>query len=455
MTLRIGVIADDLTGATDISGFLVAAGLRTVQVNGLAGLAALAAEGREAIAEAGALVIGLKTRSIPADEAVAQSLDALRVLQQLGAERIVFKYCSTFDSTPAGNIGPVADALLDAIGVDFAVAVPALPVNGRTVFQGMLFVHDVPLAESSMREHPITPMTDSSVVRLLAAQTSGTVGLVPFAAVEQGPEAVRAALAASRAQGARFAVVDALTHDHLDTIGEAVRDAALVTGGSGIGSGLARALVRGATDAAEFAPEPWRALDTRTVLLSGSASRTTNRQVAAYVASGAPAEALDIERVMRDPESYTAELVSRVLATPADGPAPLVYATAQAESVAETQARYGGLDVSGAIETWFGGFARELRERGVGRFVVAGGETSGSVTLALGITGCEIGPLVAPGVPLTRSLDGACELVLKSGNFGADAFFADAQRVAASPGDALGSAAAPVVTQAAVTEVQG
>ncbi|MEB4616430.1 3-oxo-tetronate kinase, partial [Leucobacter sp. M11] len=237
MTVRIGVIADDLTGATDIAGFLAANGLRTVQLNGAAD------ESRAAtLTEVDAVVIGLKSRSVPVDEAVAMSRSALAELRAAGAERIVFKYCSTFDSTPAGNIGPVTDALLAELDSDFTVVCPALPVNGRTVYQGTLFVWQQPLNESGMRHHPVTPMTDANLLRVLGAQTEGRTGLVPFATIEAGPDAIRARLAELRAEGVRYAVLDCVTDRHLDAIGEAVTDLPLVTGGSGIGAGLARAV---------------------------------------------------------------------------------------------------------------------------------------------------------------------------------------------------------------------
>ncbi len=451
MTLRIGVIADDFTGATDIAGFLVSAGLRTVQLN--------APERTPENLDADAVVISLKTRSIPAAEAVEQSLRACRILQELGAERIIFKYCSTFDSTAEGNIGPVTDALLEELGEDFTVVVPALPVNGRTVYRSTLFVHEQPLHESGMKDHPVTPMTDSDLIRLMEAQSRGTAAPVPYEAVEEGPDAVRSALEEARAQGARYAVVDTLNHRHLDTIGQAVTGLRLLTGGSGIGSGLARALTGRADSETEQSPaHDWEFTAGAAVVISGSASQMTNRQVERY-AQHAPSTALDLPRVIEDPQGYLTELAAWVLEQspasaapePADhgaaapeladhgaaapefadhraaSAAPLVYATAAPEKVRQWQQEYGAERLSAAIEDFFGKLAARLREHGVTRFIVAGGETSGAVTQALGVEGFEVGPQIAPGVPWTRSLEmdpqRRIDLTLKSGNFGDEDFF--------------------------------
>lgn len=443
MTLRIGVIADDFTGATDIAGFLVSAGLRTAQLN--------SPQHAPENLDADAVVISLKTRSIPAQEAIEQSLGACRILGQLGAEQIIFKYCSTFDSTAEGNIGPVTDALLQELGEDFTVVVPALPINGRTVYQSNLFVHHQPLHESGMKDHPVTPMTDSDLLRLMEAQSSGTAASVPYAVIEQGPDAVREALRQARSEGARYAVPDTLNHDHLDIIGQAATGLRLLTGGSGIGSGLARALTgqsgqpaqpapqgepaqqggTGAPDAASPA-EDWCFTSGAAVVISGSASQMTNRQVEAYAAE-APSTALDIPRVIDyDAAGYLAELSRWVLENSTapnstDQAAPMVYATAAPETVRQWQQSYGAERLSAAIEDFFGQLAAQLRSEGVTRFIVAGGETSGAVTQALGVDGFEVGPQIAPGVPWTRSLESdpqrRIDLTLKSGNFGDPDFF--------------------------------
>ena len=415
MALRLGVIADDFTGATDIAGFLVANGLATVQLNGVP------EPGR--IPEVDAVVVSLKSRSIPAPEAVQLSLAALEALRAMGAERILFKYCSTFDSTPKGNIGPVTDALLAALGADFTTVCPALPVNGRSVYHGYLFVGDVLLNESSMRHHPVTPMTDASLVRVMAAQSSGRAANVAWPVIADGPDALRAALDSLRADGVRYAVLDTITDADLDTIGAAVADLPLVTGGSGLGAGLARALA-----SAEGTPhaKPWTPVTGRAVLLSGSCSAMTNAQVADYLPLG-PALRVSVDELISDPEGYSRRVLDWVLDQP-ETPAPLVYATSGPEEVRRLQDAYGAAETAAAIEGLFGRLARQLAAAGFRRFVVAGGETSGSVTTALGVDGFHVGPQIAPGVPWVRSLDNSLELALKSGNFGSPDFFSRAQQ---------------------------
>ena len=416
MAVRLGVIADDFTGGTDIAGFLVANGLRTVQLTGVP------APSTTVPADTDAVEISLKSRSIPAKEAVSVSLAALRFLQGQGAERFYFKYCSTFDSTPAGNIGPVTDALLGALGEDFTVICPALPVNGRTTYRGYLFVEDVPLHESGMRNHPITPMTDSNLMRLMDGQAEGRTGNVQAAVVTQGAAAVREALAALHTEGYRYAVLDAITNADLDVLGEAVADHTLVTGGSGLAAGLARAL----SGTAGERTSPWHEREGRTVVLSGSSSVMTNQQVAVYRET-APFLAVNVDQLVAAPDAYREQVLQWVLAQPADGLAPLVSATAPPEEVSRLQDAYGAHEVSEAIESMFGWLASALAEEGVQRFIVAGGETSGAVTTALNVTGFEVGPQIAPGVPWVRSISSGIDLALKSGNFGDVDFFSLAQ----------------------------
>jgi len=417
--MRLGVIADDFTGATDIAGFLVANGLRTVQLNGVP------PAGLEVPAEA--VVISLKSRSCQVGEAVSQSLASLEWLRARGCPQFFFKYCSTFDSTAEGNIGPVTDALLDALGEDFTVICPVLPVNGRTIYNGYLFVNGVPLAESGMRDHPVTPMRDSNLMRLMDAQSRGRTGNVPSSIMDAGADAVRAALTRLREAGFRYAVLDALDDAHLLVMGQAVAGMRLVTGGSGLADGMARAWDgRGdaAAAAADGHPGPGRA-----VVLSGSCSQMTNAQVAAYRAA-APSIAVSVERCLSDP-GYATELAAWVLAQPAEGPAPLVYATTDPARLREVQARFGAAESSGAVERVFGALAERLGTAGFGRFIVAGGETSGTVTQSLGIGGFHIGPQIAPGVPWVRAIGRPISLALKSGNFGQERFFLDAQEMAA------------------------
>lgn len=425
MTLRIGVIADDFTGATDIAGFLVANGLTTTQLIGVP------KPGTRVDAEA--VVVSLKSRSCPAGEAIADSLAALEWLQAQGCPRIFQKYCSTFDSSARGNIGPVADALLDALGSDLTVVCPSLPVNGRTVYNGYLFVNGVLLEESGMRDHPITPMTDSSLPRLMEAQSRGRCGVVTAETVDQGEDAVRRAFDAARADGLRYMVLDAITDAHLDVLGRAVSDMPLVTGGSGLGAAIARALKAPDAASAEAAAQAGAPLPGRGVVLAGSCSTMTNRQVAAYKAV-APSRAVDPQRCLDDAEGYGRELADWALdhAPSAAHPAPMLHATADPETLHRIQQRLGAA-ASRAIERTFATAAARLAEGGITRFVVAGGETSGAVVRALDLSGFAIGPQIAPGVPWVRAIDKPYSLALKSGNFGAESFFLDCQPSEAGP----------------------
>lgn len=413
--MKIGVIADDFTGATDIAGFLVAGGLSTTQMIGV--------PDGDVQTDADAVVISLKSRSNPVGDAVGESLAALDWLRARGCRQIYQKYCSTFDSTAKGNIGPVADALMQALGTDITVICPALPVNGRSVYMGHLFVGQDLLQDSGMRDHPITPMRDSSLIRLMQGQTKGRCGLITAAMVDQGVLAVQDGIARLRAEGFRYVVLDAISDAHLETLGQAVRDMPLVTGGSGLGFGIARAVSDGAPLQAQDAGAP---LDGPGVVISGSCSVMTNRQVAAYRAA-APTMDVDIERCLADADAYGAKLAEWVLAQPA-GLAPMITATAAPQRLKEIQDRHDAA-ASEAVERTFAAAAACLARAGIVRFIVAGGETSGSVTQALAVTGFAIGPQIAPGVPWVRALDKQLSLALKSGNFGAESFFFDAQGV--------------------------
>lgn len=411
--MKLGVIADDFTGATDIAGFLVENGLATIQFSGIPAEADLTG--------VDAVVISLKSRSCPAHEAVRDSLAALEWLKARGCPRIYQKYCSTFDSTAAGNIGPVTDALLDALDSQFTLICPALPVNGRTVYQGNLFVGSQPLSESGMRHHPITPMTDSNLLRLMEAQTQGRAGLVPFTTIAQGPQAIEQAFEQLAAEGVRYAVVDTLTEQHLLDIAAAAIDMPLVTGGSGLAIGLARLLSSGNQAAARQAGRP---LGKRAVVLSGSCSEMTNRQVACYRET-APSLALDVSACLNRSD-YPAELAGWVLSQSAT-PAPMIHATTSPSELAAIQARYGREAASEAVEHCFAQVAVLLRDAGVDSFIIAGGETSSRITQALGIAAFHIGPQIAPGVPWVRATDAPLSLALKSGNFGDETFFSRAQ----------------------------
>ena len=408
--MLLGCIADDFTGASDLANTLTAGGMRTVQAIGVpAGGPA---------PDADAVVVALKSRSIDPADAVAQSLDALRWLRAHGARQVLFKYCSTFDSTPAGNIGPVAQALLDALDAPIAIACPAFPTNRRTIYMGHLFVGDRLLSESGMQHHPLTPMTDPDLARGLQRQTPYTVGLLAHPTVARGVAASREALSALAAGGVRLAVADAITDADLRTLGEACADAALITGGSGIALGLPDNFRRagllqphsGALDA----------IGGPAVVISGSCSAATRRQVERYAAH-APARRVDVDEVI-DGRLTAASLADWVLAQPA-GAAPLVYSSADPEAVRASQAKHGTQRASSAIEHCFGELSAALFARGVRRQVIAGGETSGAVVQALGVRLLAIGPEIDPGVPALAGTDVPVGLALKSGNFGTDDFF--------------------------------
>lgn len=419
--ITLGVIADDFTGATDIASFLVNNGLTTVQLNGV--------PKTDLQVEAQAVVISLKSRSCPVDQAVADSLRALDWLQQQGCQQFYFKYCSTFDSTEQGNIGPVTDALLDRLGETQTIISPSLPVNGRTVYQGHLFVMDQLLSESGMRHHPVTPMTDSNLLRVMEKQAQGHCGLVSYAVMEQGADAVKQRLDVLKAEGKRYVVLDALNEQHLLTQGEALRDMTLVTGGSGLAIGLARQWAsethhrQQATDAGK--PHAGSA-----VVLSGSCSVMTNKQVARYLPQAA-SQAIDVARCLNgeiDQQAYVQELTDWIESHRQDPLAPLLYATSSPEILADIQQRFGPEASSQAVEKLFADVARKLQQRGFERFIIAGGETSSIVVQTLGIQSFHIGPTISPGVPWVRSTDNTLSLALKSGNFGDENFFARAQQ---------------------------
>jgi len=413
--LLLGCIADDFTGATDLANNLVRSGMRAVQTIGVpAGPLDVPAD---------AVVVALKSRTIPAADAVAQSLAALRWLQAQGARQIYFKYCSTFDSTAQGNIGPVAEALMDALGTDFSIATPAFPDNQRTVFKGHLFVGDVLLSDSGMRNHPLTPMTDANLVRVLQAQCRRTVGLIDYKTVAAGERAIAARIAELRAQGIALAVVDALDNQDLLRLGPALKDLPLVTAGSGVAIGLPANF---GIQASARASELPRAGGTQAVL-SGSCSLATNRQVQAFIAAGHPAMVIDPLRIAAG-NDVAKEVLDWASARLGKGPL-LVYSTADPQAVKSVQGQLG-VDAAGAlVERTLAAVARGLVDLGVRQLVLAGGETAGACVQALGVAQIQIGPQIDPGVPWCWGRDGGgrpLHLALKSGNFGADDFFSKA-----------------------------
>ncbi len=416
--MQLGVIADDFTGATDIASFLVTNGMSTVQLNGIP------EQHFEVNSEA--VVISLKSRSCPADLAVSQALAALEWLRERGCQQFYFKYCSTFDSTAEGNIGPVLDALLEALGEELTVISPALPVNGRTVYQGYLFVGEQLLNESGMRHHPVTPMKDAHLGRLIEQQAHGEAGLIPFSIIEKGPQAVVDGLDRLRQSGVRYAVLDALNEQHLLTQGQALRNMKLVSGGSGLAIGLARDWSQrgGQSQESSLAGMP---VAGRAVVLSGSCSLMTNAQVAAYKQL-APARAVDVAACFANLAGYAAEL-SDWVCSHADAPlAPMVYATMEPEALKRSQQQYGDKASSERVEQLFAALAAGLQAQGFTRFIVAGGETSSIVSQTLGVEAFHIGPVISPGVPWVRDTRQPLSLALKSGNFGDEQFFARSQQ---------------------------
>ena len=412
MPLLLGCIADDFTGATDLANTLVKGGMTAVQVIGVP---------TGPLPEADAIIIALKSRTAPVGDAVAQSLAACEALLAAGAKQIFWKYCSTFDSTDQGNIGPVADALLKRLGSGFALACPAFPTNGRTIYLGHLFVGNALLNESGMENHPLTPMTDANLVRVLGRQTDGAVGLVPFNTVEQGAAATRQAMMRLGEQGRRYAIVDAVTDQHLLAIGEAAAQHALITGGSGVAMGLPENFRRAGLLPARGNAASLPPMQGMAAVVAGSCSRATLGQIG-LARDHVPVLELDA-LATPDAAALTAQALDWVAGKLAADRPVVIAASAPPEKVAALQAKLGR-DAAGALnETAMAAIAEGLVAQGVGRLVVAGGETSGAVVQRLGVTALRIGPEIDPGVPWTFAEPRGLHLALKSGNFGARDFF--------------------------------
>ena len=418
----LGCIADDFTGATDLANNLVRAGMRVVQAIGV--------PEQPLDADADAVVVALKSRTLPPVEAIAQSLAALQWLQRQGAQQIYFKYCSTFDSTAQGNIGPVTEALMDALQADFTVATPAFPDNQRTVFKGYLFAGDGLLNESGMQNHPLTPMTDANLVRVMQSQTKRRVGLIDYSVVARGAAAVRERMAQLKADGVGVAIVDAVSNDDLLRLGPALKGMPLVTAGSGVAIGLpANFGIAPSAQASQLPPAGgWQAV------VSGSCSLATNRQVREFMKRGGKALAIDPLRIAAGAD-VAAEALAWAEPLLQSGPV-LVYSTADSSAVKSVQVRIGVEEAGAMVERTIAAIARGLVQRGVGQLVVAGGETSGACVQALRITQMQIGPQIDPGVPWCHAQTDAAprnglHLTLKSGNFGTDDFFSKAFAVLA------------------------
>lgn len=403
--MKLGCIADDFTGASDLGLTLAEGGMKVVQYVGVPKRSA------DGIVDAG--VVALKSRSAPVDEAVRASIEALEWLRAQGCRQYVFKYCSTFDSTPDGNIGPVIEALLETLGTeDPVIACPAYPATGRTIYQGHLFVGARLLSESGMEKHPLTPMTDPNLVRWLGYQVSRPVGHVSIHDVRRD---ARAALRKERDAGRQIVVPDAIDDDDLIRIGRAAADWSLVTGGSGIALALPEA--HGASGGAPA----WRGEDGPALALAGSCSAATREQIAEHIRSSEPARRITGEEAVSGIAPET--LPDWALAQKG---LPVLYTSDDPEEVSNMQERYGRETISAAIESLMAALANGGVERGVRRLIVAGGETSGAVVQALRIGAMEIGPQIDPGVPALRIAGEPVVLALKSGNFGATDFFSKA-----------------------------
>ena len=442
--ISLGCIADDFTGATDLANNLVRAGMRVVQTIGV--------PDNPLDADVDAVVVALKSRTVPAGQAVAESLAALAWLQGLGAQQIYFKYCSTFDSTAQGNIGPVTEALMDALDTGFTIATPAFPDNQRTVFKGYLFVGDVLLNESGMQNHPLTPMADANLVRVMQAQTKRRVGLIDHRVVARGEAAVRERMAQLQAEGVGVAIVDAVSNEDLLRLGGALKGLPLVTAGSGVAIGLPANF--GITPSLQASRLP--AAGGLQAVVSGSCSLATNRQVLDFINRGHPAFAIEPLRVASGID-VVAEVLAWARPLLAQGPV-LVYSTADSADVKTVQSRLGAEEAGALVERTLAAVARGLVGCGVGQLVVAGGETSGACVQALDITQLQIGPQIDPGVPWCYARPASprsapnviadapmaaddpaaiqrvsamarhdgLHLTLKSGNFGSDDFFTKA-----------------------------
>ncbi len=419
--IQLGCIADDFTGATDLANNLVRAGMRVLQMVGVP--SAPLTEGADVI---DAVVVALKSRTVAPADAVGQSLAACRWLRAQGARQIYFKVCSTFDSTAQGNIGPVSEALMDELQAPFCVVTPAFPENGRTVFKGHLFVGDLLLCDSPMRLHPLTPMLDANLVRVLQAQLSvrrgRRVGLIERSTVAAGAAAIRERIGALKAEGTTLAIADAVDNADLWHLAEALKGELLMTAGSGLAIGLPAQLgIEPAAEAARLPPASGAQ-----AIVSGSCSAATQAQVAVFRQAGGEAFEVVPLRIASGADVAT-EAIAWAQPRLARGPV-LVYATAAPEAVQEVQQRLGVEHAGALVEDTLGRIARGLVESGVAQLVVAGGETSGACVQALGITQMRIGAQIDPGVPWCHAASPAngaagLHLALKSGNFGATDFF--------------------------------
>lgn len=416
--MLLGCIADDITGATDLALTLKRSGLRTIQVMGVPA-------DPTPFEEFDAVVVALKSRTNPTEEAVDWSLKSCDVLLAAGAKQIFFKYCSTFDSTNEGNIGPVAEALIKKLDGDVAFVCPAFPTNKRTIYKGHLFVGDELLSSSPMKDHPLTPMRDSDLVGVMQRQTKLPVGLIDYGVVEQRTAAIETAVSEAKQAGKRFLVIDAISDNHLMWIGKAAQTHKLITGGSGVAIGLADNFVAQGLLRKTPANAPMSAKPGRTAILAGSCSAATRSQIAAAKEAGIPAMHIDALKIA-DGAIKPETCVAFAKAQPASQPV-LIYSSDNPEEVSRVQDELGREQAGQVVETAMAEIAKGLSEAGFSQLIVAGGETSGAVVAGLDVKAIEIGPEIDPGVPWTKSLDDrGLALALKSGNFGGERFFIDA-----------------------------
>jgi len=419
VSIVLGCIADDFTGATDLANMLVQQGMPTIQLIGTP-------ENKMDIGRAKAVVIALKSRTMKAEKAVSLSINALKWLRAAGAKQFLFKYCSTFDSTDQGNIGPVADALKAELGLKFTIVCPAFPENGRTVYNGNLFVFNDLLSESNMRDHPLTPMTDSNLLRVLGRQTTQKIGLIEHQTVAKGPDAINKAYDKLQKNGVRYAIVDAIYNEDLLAIGTASKELVFITGGSGIALGLP-SIFREAKLIEDAVPPTFPMKNGARVVLAGSCSVRTIEQIAKWKEKF-PALRIAPEAVMQG-KPVVREAVKWALRKMPDTPI-LIYTSDSPNAVTKIQKHYNKSEVGRSLEKIFGAIAQQLVKKGADRVIVAGGETSGAVVKALDVSALKIGPEITYGVPWTETIGKTqISLALKSGNFGDIDFFNKAFKV--------------------------
>ena len=413
MSLELGIIADDFTGATDIANTLAKERINTVQIIGVP-------DTNTTIDNAKAVVVALKSRSIPPNEAVQQSLDTLNWFKLHEVKQIIFKYCSTFDSTKHGNIGPVADVLIDALNSQIAIICPAFPENNRTIYMGHLFVGTELLSESPLKDHPLNPMRDSNLIRLMESQSKYKAGLIQLNEVRNGPQSIKRSINKLSKEGFRYAVADSITNDDLIALGSAVSNHPLVTGSSGIGFGISRDL-QPKISKTNVKSVKVSNISGKSIILAGSCSKTTRSQLARVIDLW-PSIKLDVAKIVKNKKTKF-ELIEWARNQPTDQPV-VIFSSSSKKEILELQRDFEIRNVGKLIEKIFADIAESLVKSGFRKLIVAGGETSGAVVSALNIKKLRIGQEISPGIPWTETYsDPKLALALKSGNFGDQDFF--------------------------------